>query len=96
MPSARLSTRQRRVLATINAATAGDRSWVSGYDVFAALQTSARFGATNHGRVFNALRTLNARQLVRVRIESVPGSGQRATYRLTDLGESVAAGEVGA
>ena len=96
MPFARLSTRQRQVLATINAATTNNRSWVSGYDVFAALQTSARFGVTNHGRVFNALRTLNARDLVRVRIETVAGTGQRATYRLTDRGASVAAATVGA
>lgn len=87
MRRARLSSRQRRVLATIEQATPGGRGWVSGYDVFESLRSSSGVFGANHGRVFNTLRTLSSHDYVRVRLETLPGStAKRATYRLTDRG----------
>ena len=88
MRSGRLNGRERQVLATLDGAAVGGRSWVSGYDVFVSMQSTARFGGANHGRVFNTLRSLSDKQYVRVRIETANGAGKRATYRLTDLGAS--------
>jgi hypothetical protein len=91
MRRGRLSSRERQVLAAIcrvqDARPGAGHGWISGYEVFETVRSTARFGAVNHGRVFNALRVLSARDYVRVRLEQLPGgAAQRATYRLTDLG----------
>ena len=100
MSRARLSSRQLRVLTAISKAQdvqpSGSYGWISGYDVFVLVRAAARFGAANHGTVFNSLRRLSAQDYVRVRVEQLPGgAGHRATYRLTDRGmqESLLAGQ---
>ncbi|MCU1678727.1 MAG: hypothetical protein JWM93_3485 [Frankiales bacterium] len=86
MRRGRLSNRERRVLSTIGTANADGHQWVSGFDIFQDLRATARFGGANHGRVFSVLRSLTSSDYLRVRIETVAGTGTRATYRLTERG----------